>query len=245
VTGLGGASPPDHSVSFGGQTIRFTVKRSNRKTLAITVHPDLSVTVTAPASVEAEAVREKVKRRAPWILRQREYFKEYLPAVPARRYVSGETHYYLGRQYRLKVASDSDEENVKLKGGYIHIRVRGNWDEGRVRALLQTWLRDHAESHFERRLRECWGVMRKYGVNLPQMRLRKMTKRWGSCGGGGVIYLNPELVRTPRRCIDYVITHELCHLKHANHGEGFRRLLRRVMPDWERWKEKLEKFGGN
>jgi predicted metal-dependent hydrolase len=245
VTAPAGATSSEHSVSFGGETIRFTVKRSSRRTLGITVHPDLSVTVAAPAGVEAEAVREKVKRRAPWILRQREYFKAYLPAVPARRYVSGETHYYLGRQYRLKVSTDSDEEGIKLKGGYIHVRVRGGWDEGRVRNLLQGWLRDHAESHFERRLLECWDVVRKYGVDPPQMRLRKMTKRWGSCGGSGIIYLNPDLVRTPTRCIDYVITHELCHLKYQNHGEGFQRLLRRVMPDWERWKEKLEKFGGS
>lgn len=235
----------EHSFSFGGETISFELKHSSRKTLAITVNPDLSVTVAAPAGAELKAVRDKVRRRAPWILKQREYFKSFLPTIPARRYVSGESHYYLGRQYRLKVITGAEDEGVRLRGGYIFVSVRDGQSQERARLLMQQWLLSHAHTHFGRRLLGCWEGLRKYGIAQPQLRLRRMAKRWGSCGGSKVIYLNPDLVRAPTRCIDYVLIHEMCHLKHPNHGEGFQRLLRRVMPDWERWKDRLEKFGAS
>ena len=242
MTRPGAAPPPEETVTFGTETINFAVRHTSRRTLAITVNPDLSVTVTAPAGSDPSAVREKVRRRAPWILKQRDYFRAFLPAASPRLYVSGESHYYLGRQYRLKVVSGEGEEGVRLKGGYIVVSVRDGRGRDKARELVVRWLSARARAHFDRRLLQCWEVLRKYDIDLPQLRLRRMAKRWGSCGGG-VIYLNPGLVRSPTRCIDYVIIHEMCHLKHPNHGEGFRRLLRRAMPDWERWKAKLETFG--
>lgn len=230
-----------YSVQFGSSVISFNLKYVIRKSLAISVLPDLSVVVTAPFGSDIELVKRKVKKRASWILKQQEFFKAYLPTQPPRRYVSGETHLYLGKQYRLKVFED-DSESVKLRNGYIKVGLRDKNDKTRVAYLLDEWFLSHARVHFARRLSICWEKMRKQGIELPELRLRRMRKRWGTCTKSGAIYLNPYLIKAPSSCIDYVIIHELCHLKHAHHGKQFYDLLRRVLPDWEERKARLEKI---
>jgi predicted metal-dependent hydrolase len=230
-----------HSVQYGTSTISFSLKQTRRKSLAISVLPDLSIIVTAPLGSDVELVKTKVKKRAAWILKQQDSFRAYLPTQPPRRYVSGETHLYLGRQYRLKV-SETDIETVKLRGGYIHIGVNDKGNRNNVASLLNEWLLTHARAHYGRRLVLCWERLRKEGIAFPELRLRQMEKRWGTCTSGGVIYLNPYLIKAPSSCIDYVIIHELCHLKHAHHGKRFYNLLRRILPDWEQRKARLEKI---
>jgi hypothetical protein len=228
-----------HEVAFGARPIRFGFKRTARRTLAITVKPDTSVVVTAPGGVGMNAVKARVRRRAMWIRRQQEYFSRFLPKLPPRRYVSGETHRYLGRQYRLKVLAGPDE-GAKLRGKFIWVETARKGDSGRVRRLVEAWYVLHARLRFARSLAEC--LARFHGrVGTPHLRLRRMPKRWGSWTQRGVIYLNPELVLAPASCIDYVVTHELCHLVHAPHGQEFYELLRRVMPDWEERKDRLER----
>src|SRR5438552_3719721 len=127
-----------HSVRFGSQEIEFRLRQTKRKTLAITVRPDASVLVTAPRRATVDAVKAKVRKRAVWIRRQQGYFEKYLPPVPPRRYVSGETHRYLGRQYRLAVV-EGTTEGVSLKGQFIHVHTRLKSATGRVRSLVQRW----------------------------------------------------------------------------------------------------------
>jgi predicted metal-dependent hydrolase len=230
-----------HSVQFGAAAISFSLNHARRKSLAISVLPDLSVIVTAPVGSDIELIKQKVKKRALWILRQQDSFKAYLPAQPPRQYVSGETHLYLGKQYRLKIF-EAELESVKLRGGYIHIGVKDKTDKNRVAGLLDRWLLSHARAQFERRLTVCRERLRNQGIVLLGLRLRRMQKRWGTCTRRGVIYLNPNLAKAPSSCIDYVIIHELCHLKYAHHGKPFYDLLQRVLPDWEQRKARLEKI---
>ena len=228
-----------HEVKFGTKPIHFVLKRTGRGTLAITVKPDTSVVVTAPRGVGEDVVRARVRKRGMWIRRQQEYFTQFLPKLPPRRYVSGETHRYLGRQYRLRVA-EGPAESAKLRGRFIEVETTRKGDSGQVRRLVEAWYVLHARLRFARSLAECLG--RFHGrVRPPQLRLRRMPKRWGSWTPRGIIYLNPELVLAPVSCIDYVVTHELCHLAHAAHRPAFYALLRRVMPDWEERKDRLEK----
>ena len=227
-----------HEVNFGRGRIEFRVKRTSRRTLAITVKPDTSVVVTAPREAGIDAVAARVRKRAMWIRRQQEYFSRFQPKLPARRYVSGETHRYLGRQYRLKVV-EGPGESAKLRGKFIWVETARRDESGQVRRLVDAWYVLHAKARFARSLAECLAGF--HGcLRMPQLQLRRMPKRWGSWTQRGFIYLNPELVLAPASCIDYVITHELCHLVHAAHGLAFYGLLRRVMPDWEERKDRLE-----
>jgi predicted metal-dependent hydrolase len=225
-------------VRFGSRGIRFVLKRTARRTLAITVKPDASVVVTAPCRVGVEVVKARMRKRAMWIRRQQEYFSRFLPKLPPRRYVSGETHRYLGRQYRLKVV-EGPMEAAKLRGKYLVVETEDKRRREHVRKLVEEWYAERAKERFARSLAESLG--RFHGrVGIPKLRLRRMPKRWGSWTQRGVIYLNPELVLAPASCIEYVVTHELCHLVHASHGPKFYALIQRVMPDWRERKERLE-----
>ena len=126
-----------YEIEFGGTKIAFRLRRSNRRTLAITVQPDLSVTVTAPKKAAMENVLVKVRKRAVWIKRQQRYFSEFLPQTPPRRYVSGETHRYLGRQYRLKVVEAAAA--VKMRGRFIWVHTPRKADTTQVRELVEGW----------------------------------------------------------------------------------------------------------
>jgi predicted metal-dependent hydrolase len=158
---------------------------------------------------------------------------------PAARYVSGATHRYLGRQYRLKV-SVRKLSDVALRGAYLHVALPEK-SEAMVKNALESWYRSRALEQFERRLKtwSAWCLHRK--LPAPHFRLRAMSKRWGSALRDGTIYLNPDLIRSPSVCVDYVIAHEICHLQHPDHGRKFWDLLCQLMPDWRTRKQRLER----
>jgi len=231
-----------HSITYGTKEIEFELELTMVKNLSITVDADLNITVKAPENQTLEKILERVKRRASWILKQKAYFNSLPPPLPEREYVAGETHYYLGRQYRLKVIQ-SDKEEVKLDRSYIYIYTKAKEDMERNKTLLTKWYRKKIVKKFPERLKMCFQKIKKYGiVSMPEIKIRKMKKRWGSCTGQRNILLNPELIKTPASCIDYVITHELCHLKYHNHTNKFFLLLSQVMPDWQERKKKLEQI---
>ena len=230
-----------YSIQYGETTIEYHLSFATRKTLAIEVHPDLRVTVRAPEGSELETIQQKVKKRVPWILRQQRQFESYLPKLPPRQYVSGETHRYLGRQYRLKV-SGSETEGVKLSRGYFFITLRDKSDTERVKSLLLDWYRRQAERIFGERLEACLTKLRFLQLDEPELEIRQMNTRWGSCTPEGKILLNLRLIQVPKETIDYVVVHELCHLKEHNHSQRFYELLNRVMPDWQKKRQKLNEL---
>jgi predicted metal-dependent hydrolase len=229
-----------HSITWAGQSIHFHLRFVPRKRIAIEVNPDLSVLVRAPLHAEQERVLDSVRKKARWILRQQRFFRGYQPRTPERTYVSGEAHLYLGRTYRLKIHATDDDPRVSLQGGYLHVYCPDPTDVAQKRELLEGWYRGHAERVFPARLAECMDHRQFRELDQPSMQIRKLKRRWGSCTPGGRILLNLDLIRAPRRCIDYVIVHELCHLLVPDHSAEFQRLLLKVMPDWEERKAKLE-----
>jgi len=232
-------NPVEQSVIFGKRTIAFTLKFTKRKTLGIAVNPDTSVSVTAPEGKELAAIQKIVKKRAPWILKQQREFEKSMPTVTPRQYASGETWRYLGRQYRLKVYENGTEK-VKLKGAFLTVGVKDLSDKEKIKALVDQWYRNRAVNYFTNKAAYCHGLLRKYEVSLPDIKMRTMKNRWGSCTREGSILLHPDLVKVPSHCVEYVIMHEMCHVKHLDHGSAFYKLLSRVMPDWQKRKERLD-----
>ncbi|MGI8544553.1 MAG: M48 family metallopeptidase [Aridibacter sp.] len=231
---------PFHKVNYGKKIIDFKLQHSDRKTLAISVLPDLSVIVTAPNETsDIEKIKSKIKKRAKWILKQQSDFEKYQPTQPPRRFVSGETHLYLGRQYRLKVL-EGEAESVKLKSGYFFVTTEDKKDRKRVESLLKDWYHTRAKKYFEKKIKLSMERFKRFGLQTPPVHLRNMTKRWGTYSSNGTINLNPDLIKTPSSCVEYVVIHELCHLIEPNHSRDFYRLLQRIMPEWEKRKSRLE-----
>lgn len=228
-----------HAVTSGDVQIEFRLRRSNRQTLAITVYPDLAVEVAAPRKIALDLVKSKVQKRARWIQRQQSFFRDFLPLPPPRLYVSGETHRYLGRQYRLKII-ESKRSEVKLRGRFIWVQTPDKGNRVRVRKLVESWYLICAKDRFARSLAESVVRLRGRLSAPPKMQIRRMPKRWGSWTRRSGIWVNPELVKAPATCIEYVLTHELCHAVHGHHGKAFYELLQQVMPDWKERKARLE-----
>jgi hypothetical protein len=231
-----------HKVSYGNKEIEFLLERKTRKTLKITVNPDKTVVATAPKGIELDKIMNSVKNRSRWILKQQDYFDEFFPKQTPRKYIGGESHYYLGKQYRLKII-ESDKNEVKLKSGYFIIHTKKKDDKNHSEALLYTWYKIHSKIKFKESIQRCMKIIKKYDIENPDFSIRKMKARWGSCSKDkNKIILNLELIKAPSHCIEYVVMHELCHLKYPNHSKSFWDFLSLVMPDWKMRKERLEKI---
>ena len=225
-----------YHIQFGSSRIDFRLEYSDRKSLGITVTPNAAVVVNAPLNASLDQVRKILIKKAPWIIKQKSFFLSFHPKTPTRKYISGETHLYLGRQIRLKVVKG--EPSVKMSRDQLLVTVPNTPNPNQVQLLLRRWYLDRARHIFDKILDECF--IRFKGHARPQLIVRVMLLRWGSLSRPGRMTLNANLVRAPRACIEYVVTHELCHLEHRDHDAGFYRLLRRMMPDWEKRKQRLE-----
>jgi predicted metal-dependent hydrolase len=225
-------------VEYAGEEIPVALEFKARKRLSITVHPDRSVTALAPAERSIEEVMVYLKRRRAWIVRQRRHFEKYQPLPTEKRYISGETHLHLGRQYTLRVCQNS-EERVKLVGPCLRVYTPFPQKSQEIRKVLNTWYRSHAQAIFEDRLHRCLALSPSLRAMNPTLRIRIMKNRWGSCSKSGTITLNLELIKVSSYCLEYVIMHEVCHLRHHDHSDDFFRLLGRCMPDWQERKDRL------
>jgi predicted metal-dependent hydrolase len=227
-----------HKIKFGSKTVLFNLEYRKRKSLGIKVHPDSQVEVLAPLAAREEQVFEKIKLKAPWILKQIDHFNTYKPSTPSRRFVSGESHFYLGRQYRLKIAPDNVDV-VKAYRGQLWIHSRNPKPEA-LKGQLYGWYKQRAFAVFSELLEEVLPKFKRYRISDPSITIRNMSKRWGSCTKSCKILLNTELIKASKGCIKYVIIHELCHLVHHNHTKAFWDLLNSMLPDWPKWKNRLE-----
>ena len=225
-------------VTYGGGEIPFQLSFSKRKSLEISVHPDKSVFVKAPKGTEREAVEAKIRQRARWIKRQIRYFDQFDPRTPSRKYVSGESHLYLGKKYRLKIEQGS-ENSILLKAGYFEVKSESGKPD-HIASLLNDWYRVRAHFYLNKSFDECWEKFKKNDVDKPSVKIMKLKKRWGSLSKNKKLSLNLELIKAPKECIEYVIIHELCHLVHHNHSSEFFKLLELSLPDWVKRKHKLE-----
>jgi predicted metal-dependent hydrolase len=227
------------TITYSTHKLDYLLRFSNRGPMAITVYPNGAVEVTAPRGTTQREVEIRLRKRARWILRQRLHFEQFRPRSSARRYVGGETHLYLGRQYRLKLIR-SKSEAVKLKGQYLWVASHSCNDPSRVRRLVTAWYRDKANVRLKERFDAIVPRFTLFGYKPSPPILRSMSRRWGSYNSNSRVLLNPDLIRAPVPCIDYVITHELVHIVHPNHGPKFYELLGALMPDWPSRKARLE-----
>lgn len=228
-------------VHYDGETIRITcvsLARVGTK-LRLKVHPDLSVQAHVPDGTTEDTLDRALQKKARWIWQKLRDFKKVQQYAIKRDYVSGESHFYLGRRHVLKVYHQPDKpEIVRLLHGRLEVSVQKP-QPLRVRKLLELWYFARAQEVFRKRLAALLPSTL-WVTTLPALKIQIMQTQWGNCSSDGAVTLNPHLVKAPRKCIDYVILHELCHIKEHHHGPEFWASLERVMPDWERHKSDLD-----
>lgn len=231
----------EHSVEYGSRKIVYNLFREKRRRLRIVVSPELNVDVFAPKKAPEIKIHDIVRKKAPWIAKSIDKLESYHPLPVPKQYISGETLFYLGRQYRLKVGKGKNEP-AKLRGKFLHVQVMNKADINKVKSEVEVWYRKRAKDILSRYMEKCFAVASRHGIPEPFITIRKMRSRWGSCSPAGRITLNLKLVQLPVQSIEYVIMHELCHLKHPNHSKQFYSFLNRCLPDWRKRKKELDRI---
>ena len=220
--------------------IDVKVVRKPIKHLHISVHPpDGRVRVSAPLRVDDDAVRMAVASRLAWIRRKQTEFQRQ-PRQSKREFVSGESHWFEGRRYRLDLAEANGPPRVSLRGGgWMKMRVRPGTPRDRREAILYAWYRERLRGRISGMIAQ-WEP--KLGVEVADWRIRRMKTRWGTCNTRARrIWLNSELAKKPLPCLEYVVVHEMVHLIERNHTRRFWRILDREMPAWRTHHDALKR----
>ena len=225
-----------------GMNFPYQIKRTGRRSrsISVRVHGDGTVRVGAPDWVGLAEIRDVVAEHSAWIA-------ERLSAVRAvqPQYVTGTKHPYLGRAYPLEVVNGNGRPAVQFgRAGFRVVVARR--DPARVRTELQRWYRERAQSLLGQRLERLTAKLPWVGSTAEsriKWRVRRMRTQWGSCCETGLITLNTNLVKAPLKLIDYVILHELAHLKHHDHGRRFQKLMDAHMSDWRERRRELNSLG--
>jgi len=224
---------------YGRRIYQYTLLKEDRKTLALTVTPDLGIIVRSSKNTPDEKIDDFLNKKWIWLEKQIRYFKSVRKKHLTKEYVSGESFYYLGRQYQLIVRRDSGTGVKLLRGKLILKTNQGIRNSKANRTILNQWFTDRARIISQERL-DIVFIKFNYKYDMPILDIKRMAKRWGSFLGKKKVVLHPGLIHASKDCIDYVITHELCHFQYKNHTSAFYRLLSDKCPNWIQLKNKLE-----
>ena len=225
-----------HHIRIGALSVE--VVRKDIKNLHLGVYPPNGrVRVAAPLVVDDEAVRLAIIDKLGWIKRQRASFIEQ-PRQSQREMVNGESHYFLGKRYRLRVHEHETTARVAIRGiASLDLFVRTGADTDQREKVLSRWYREQLKTLIPP-LMEKW--QRLTGVQASDWGIKKMKTKWGSCNTNtGSIWLNLELAKKPLLCLEYIVVHELVHLLERNHTERFSALMDSFLPNWRTCRETL------
>ena len=222
-------------------TLQYTFERKHIRNINLRIRPDGTVYVSAPECAEIAAIERFLASKADYIRTAKEKFAAQSVPTYEMQYISGENVTLLGRNLRIQVIKDK-EEFVSSDGIYVYIHVRRPDYFNRKRNLLNAWLNEQCRTVFGEVMQKTAGRFAGYHIPMPQLQIRNMISRWGSCQKEkSIITLNRRLIEAPKNCIEYVVTHEFCHLIHPNHSKQFYALLQVMLPDWKESKDLLEK----
>lgn len=223
------------------QDIEFKVVYSRRRTLGISVLPDSSVVVRVPYLTSLKTINRIVQGKAAWIIKHRDSYRVKNTSSHNRLYVNGETHLFRGNESVLKIEK-SGKPYIRFCDSKIEVGVKTIEDAGAVKRLLYHGYKEEAMIVFPEMMKKVLAKNGNQSFRPAGLIIRTMKRRWGSCSNKGIITLSTELIKLPDLYIEYVIIHELCHLKHHNHGSGYYKLLSELFPEWKSIRKELRKY---
>jgi predicted metal-dependent hydrolase len=216
-------------IRVSGQAVQII--RKDIKNLHLGVYPPNGrVRVAAPLRVGDDAVRLAVIGKLGWIKRQQARFKAQARQTD-REMVSGESHYYLGRRYRLRVVEGNGPSRVMLRSrSTLEIQTRGEYSAKKREQVLLRWYRERLRELVPPLMAKWEAIL---DIGAAAFGIRKMKTKWGTCNvTARRIWVNLELAKKPVRCLEYIVVHELLHLIERHHSDSFIALLDRHLPHW-------------
>ena len=219
--------------------INYIVVFSRRRTIGISIHPKNGVVIRAPYRTPSRIIEEVIQGKKNWIRKHQERFLKLENSTLPVSYSDNSIHFFKGNSYFLKTLR-SEKGYTNLHENLIEIGLTNPTSESVIKRALYLWYKTEAMLYFTLKMKEVLLKFDSYNFKPSSMVVRTMKRRWGSCSVKGKITLNTELIRMTAPCIEYVIIHELCHLKHHNHGKEFYALMSEISPDWKLHKRKLK-----
>lgn len=209
------------------------------KNLHIGVYPpDGRVRVAAPSRMSMEAIRLAVIGKLGWIRKHQQRFASQERQSP-REYVTGETHYYQGKRYRLNILLKVGRPSVCLRHGTLELHVSPDHGSDYREAMLYNWYRRQMKEQMPELLAKWEQII---GVQVSEYGIKRMKTRWGTCNPSAKrIWLNLELIKKPVHCLEYIIVHELVHLLEKHHNDRFKGLMDQYLPLWRQYREELNR----
>lgn len=222
-------------VKINGKELKYNFLRSVRKTVTARICKDGTVEVKAPLSFSVNDMTMFLQTHHRWI--EKHYDKVMQSGkFDEKKFVSGETHFYLGNSYELKVVK-SDVDSVSIKDKYLIVNCK---TEQSVEIVLMNWYRAMAVKKYNELIMPIIESFKKYNVAPRKVTIRDMRSRWGSCSRQGNISLNLQLIKLKEDCIRQVIVHEMCHLVYFDHQAGFYALMDKEFPEWKKIRSELK-----
>jgi len=220
-------------------SIEYKIIFSGRRSISIVISPDHSVVVRVPYGMSLKTIEKFVREKEEWIKKHTERISETIQLNQGKKYVTGEKYLFMGRELTLQISNELFPSINQIEN---KLEVVTDGKVGRVKMLIERWYIKKAEEIFSTKLKEILNKYKEYQFSPTQFAVRSLKSRWGSCTSKGKITINSELVKLSERFIDYVILHELCHLKYHNHGKDYYRLLETLVPDYKAIRKDLRKY---
>lgn len=228
-----------HQITVG--EYRIDVVRKKIKNLHLGVYPpDGRIRVAAPLNVKDEAIRLHVLAKLGWIKKHIAEFQSQT-RQSVREYISGESHYLEGNRFLLNVIPNASYNRIKIRNNtFIDLYVKPGTGLGKRRELMEEWYRSRLKARIEPLVHK-WQA--RIGVEALEFKVKRMKTKWGSCNiKDKRIWINLELAKKPEQSLEYIVVHELLHLKETSHGSVFKELMDKLLPDWRLRKKELNKF---
>jgi hypothetical protein len=223
------------------EDLEFKVIYSRRRSIGISVLPDSSVIVRVPHLTSLKTINRIVNDKYSWVLKHRDNYKNLNNSSLKKSYKAGETHLFRGKEHLLRVEK-SQKPYIRFSEDTIEIGTDKTDDPAAIKSLLYKGYKNEALSHFPEFMNKVLSDYENQMFKPSGLVIRTMKRRWGSCSNKGQITLSTELIKLDDIYIEYVIIHELCHLKQHNHGPEFYKLLSQLFPDWKSVRKELRKY---
>lgn len=235
----------EDSIKFGTTIINYDIIYSDkRKNATLAVYPMKEVEIRVPKHLEQEHIQKLVKKKADWVIKQILWFDEITQLDSSKEHVNGETYLYLGRQFRLQIKKVEGRAEAKIVGKNINVNLPLNtpkkYEKKMIKAAIWKFYRQQTEEKVAELIKK---YSKRLGIIIPKFKIKNQYKRWGSCTSKNKIIFNFRLSMAPVSQIEYIVSHELCHIKQKNHSAEYWKLLQQILPDYKKRKENLRKDG--
>ncbi|EPR12929.1 M48 family metallopeptidase [Ruminiclostridium papyrosolvens] len=231
-------------INLDGTELEYNLKRSSRSTISIMITNTGQVIVSCPLQTPFVYIEKLLFEKERWIVQKLDEIREKPSAIIKKSFNNGDLFYYLGKPYKLKLVENNitQKPKVRFEEELMVLEISETEDKDKIKSFLKNWYKSKAGELLVERIRIYSSLI---GLSPKKVAIKEQKTRWGSCSSKGNINLNWKLIMSPLPVLDYVVIHELCHMKEMNHSGNFWGLVEAVMPDYKVYRKWLKENGCN